>query len=133
MHWTAPPGSLQCNSSGVCSTSTGTLGYSDALWGEADGTSNELEKPAAAYTGKGGPQRWWNDEQQIGDLLSGFYVFGPSTPSASSQGPGVSAFGPIQAWTDTVYVPNPLDPFGRWIPIPILEPQWSLLPSLSGH
>ena len=79
VYWTAAPGSAVINQSGRTSTNTGTLGFSDTLWSEATGTSNVLE-----FTGSTDPKVQFGKLQQIQDLLTGNYVFAPSTPSASS-------------------------------------------------
>ena len=130
VYWTAAPGSAVINQSGRTSTNTGTLGFSDTLWSEATGTSNVLE-----FTGSTDPKVQFGKLQQIQDLLTGNYVFAPSTPSASSQGPGVTAFGTVSAWIDTISIPNPLAPWNPAfnIPFPIFEPpRWSALPGPSG-
>jgi RHS repeat-associated protein len=125
VYWTAPPGSAVTDASGRTSTSAGTLGFSDTLWSEATGTSNVLEflGPATDTTGL---KMQFAKAQQIQALLSGNYLFGPSTPDASSRGPGVTAFGPVPVLIDTIYIPV-FD-----ISFPIFQWPWSKLPSPSG-
>jgi hypothetical protein len=92
VYWSSPPGSMQCNSSGRCSTSTGTLGFSDLVWSELNGTSNVLEPLPATATNR---EALINSLLALQALASGNYLFGPSTPSATAAAPGVTPYGPV--------------------------------------
>jgi hypothetical protein len=104
---------------------TGSLTFNDLVWSEANGTSNVLELTESA-----GPKANFNNAEQLEALFSGNYLFGPSTPSATQQSPGVSAFASVQQWIDTIYIPNPLIPWDPALdtPYPIFQQQWVTLP-----
>ena len=131
VYWSSPAGPTQPNVGGRVSTSTGGLGFSDQVWSEANNTSDVLEPLAAVGATPAGRKAQFANEQQIQALLTGDYLFGPSTPSATQQSPGVTAFGPVLVWSPTVYfyIPDLDVEFA----ISIYQQQWSALPGLSGQ
>jgi hypothetical protein len=126
VYWASPPGSLQCDSSGRCSTSTGSLGFSDTLWSEATNTSDVLEGTIATRSQKG----YLTSLQALYDAITGNYFFAPSTSAASSSS-GVTAFGPASplSWqplpggtpNEQWYLFRILGP-DQWVPVPGLGP-----------
>lgn len=120
VYWSAPPGSLQCNSSGRCSTSTGSLGFSDLLWSQMNNTSDVLEGPVAT---RGTPLAPSQTEQLLAQLNAGNYFFGLNPGSAAGQSPGTTEF---STWVPYVWTPA-LTPLGAgtWVAQP---PQWAALP-----
>jgi RHS repeat-associated protein len=123
VYWTAPPGSAVTNSSGRTSTSTGSLGYSDLVWSELNNTSNVLESLPSAT-----PQDRLNNLLGLQALSTGNYLFGPSTASASSTSPGVTAFGPVATLTGWIYIPNLFNPGAPDLAIPKFKWPWSAVP-----
>ena len=126
VYWTAPPGSASTDAGGRTSTSTGSLGFSDALWGEANGTSDELEGTLFSRS----QSNSMNKLQALYDAVTGDYVFGPATPSADTQGPSAGAFGPV---FPTTWEPLPGGlPGELWILVTVTGPaQLVPVPGLS--
>jgi len=82
LYWAAEPGSAVIDSSGRTSTSTGTLGFSDLVWGEANRTTNILTGTSPSA----------EKQNEVEAAINGNYMFTTFPGSAASQSPGMTAF-----------------------------------------
>ena len=82
LYWAAEPGSAVIDSSGRTSTSTGTLGFSDLVWGEANRTTNILTGTSPSA----------EKQNEVEAAINGNYMFITFPGSAASQSPGMTAF-----------------------------------------
>jgi hypothetical protein len=82
VYWNPPPGSPTTALNGETAVSPGSVGFSDLLWGAANGASGW-----ATYLGPNYP-----NNLQFQDFVNGNYGFDIYPGLATSQYPGVSAF-----------------------------------------